>query len=97
MASDYFKHDILIFYHEDDLDRGYRIDCKMRTKQDLPWLKREKFRRVYEELLHTHLEGIPEMPLEVAMQSVDKILGSDIRFTPDELKERESGHEFKLT
>jgi len=31
------------------------------------------------------------------MQSVDKILGSDIRFTPDELKERESGYEFKLT
>ena len=97
MANDYYNDDMLIFYHEDDLDRGYRIDCKMRTKQDLAWIKRDKFRRVYEELLETHLKGMPEMPLEVAMQSVDNILGSDIRFTPDELKERESGYEFKLT
>ena len=84
-------------YYEEDLDRGYRIDCKMRTKQDLAWIKRDKFRRVYQELLEAHLKGMPEMPIEVAMQSVDKILGSDIRFTPDELKERESGYEFKLT
>ena len=86
--------DILIMYLEDDLDRAYRIDCKMRTKQDLAWIKRDKFRRVYEELLEVHLVGMPEMPLEVAMQSVENILGSDIRFTPDELKERENKNEF---
>ena len=86
--------DILIMYLEDDLDRAYRIDCKMRTKQDLAWIKRYKFRRVYEELLEAHLVGMPEMPLEIAMQSVENILGSDIRFTPDELKERENKHEF---
>ena len=91
------NEDILIMYHEDDLDRGYRIDCKMRSKDNLAWIKRADFRIVYEELLHTHLIGIPEMPLEVAMQSVDKILASDIRFTPDELKEKESGYEFKFT
>ena len=79
--------DILIMYLEDDLDRAYRIDCKMRTKQDLAWIKRYKFRRVYEEMLEAHLVGMPEMPLEVAMDSVDKILASDIRFTPDELTE----------
>ena len=86
--------DILIMYLEDDLDRAYRIDCKMRTKQDLAWIKRDKFRKVYEELLEAHLVGMPEMPLEVAMQSVETILGSDIRFTPDELKERENKNEF---
>ena len=86
--------DILIMYLEDDLDRAYRIDCKMRTKQDLAWIKRDKFRKVYEELLEAHLVGMPEMPLEVAMQSVENILGSDIRFTPDELKERENKNEF---
>ena len=86
--------DILIMYLEDDLDRAYRIDCKMRTKQDLAWIKRNKFREVYEEMLNAHLVGIPEMPLEIAMQSVENILGSDIRFTPDELKERENKHEF---
>tara|TARA_B100000780_G_C20899669_1_gene358039 strand:+ start:305 stop:547 length:243 start_codon:yes stop_codon:yes gene_type:complete len=74
-------------YLEEDLDRAYRIDCKMRTKQDLAWIKRDKFRRVYEEMLEALLLGMPEMPLEVAMQSVDNILGSDIRFTPDELIE----------
>ena len=97
MSNDYYNDDMLVFYHEDDLDRGYRIDCKMRSKDNLAWIKREDFRRVYEELLRTHLEGIPEMPLEVAIRSVDKILASNIRFTPDELKEKESGHEFKLT
>ena len=86
--------DILIMYLEDDLDRAYRIDCKMRTKQDLAWIKRDKFRRIYEEMLNAHLVGMPEMPLEIAMQSVENILGSDIRFTPDELKERENKHEF---
>ena len=86
--------DILIMYLEDDLDRAYRIDCKMRTKQDLAWIKRDKFRKVYEELLEVHLVGMPEMPLEVAMQSVENILASDIRFTPDELKERENKNEF---
>jgi len=86
--------DILIMYLEDDLDRAYRIDCKMRTKQDLAWIKRNKFRRIYEEMLEAHLVGMPEMPLEIAMQSVENILGSDIRFTPDELKERENKNEF---
>ena len=77
--------DILIMYREDDLDRGYRIDCKMRTKQDLAWLKREEFRKVYEELLQAHLKGMPELPLELAMESVDTILRGHIRFDPDEL------------
>ena len=72
-------------YHEDDLDRGYRIDCKMRSKQDLAWLKREEFRKVYEELLQAHLKGMPELPLEIVMDSVDTILKGDIRFNPDEL------------
>jgi hypothetical protein len=85
MAKDFFSDDILIMYHEDDLDRGYRIDCKMRSKQDLAWLKREEFRKVYEELLHTHLVGMPELPLELVMESVDTILKGDIRFNPDEL------------
>jgi len=85
MTRDMYSNDILIMYHEDDLDRGYRIDCKMRTKQNLAWLKREEFRKVYEELLQAHLKGMPELPLELAMESVDKILQGHIRFDPDEL------------
>ena len=80
-----FSNDILIMYLEEDLDRGYRIDCKMRTKQNLAWLKRDEFRKVYEELLEAHLKGMPELPLELAMASVDQILKGNIRFNPDEL------------
>ena len=85
MTKDMFSNDILIMYLEEDLDRGYRIDCKMRTKQNLAWLKRDEFRKVYEELLEAHLKGMPELPLELAMASVDQILKGNIRFNPDEL------------
>jgi len=88
--------DILIMYLEDDLDRAYRIDCKLRSKTDLAWIKREEFRKVYEELLSAHLKGMPDMPLELAMQSVEDILGNEsIRFNNEELKEK--ANETKLT
>ena len=83
-------------YLEDDLDRAYRIDCKLRSKTDLAWLKREEFRKVYEEMLNAHLEGMPDMPLELAMQSVENILANEgIRFNKEELKEK--ANETKLT
>ena len=87
------QQDFLVLYLEEDLDRAYSIDCKMRTKQDLAWIKREDFRKVYEEILEAHLNGMPEIPIEVAIQCVEKILACDIRFTPDELKEREENNE----
>ena len=75
-------------YLEEDLDRAYRIDCKLRTKQDLAWIKREEFRKVYEELLDAHLKGMPDMPLEIAMQSVENILGNEsIRLNNEEKDE----------
>jgi len=80
--------DILIMYLEEDLDRAYRIDCKLRTKQDLAWIKREEFRKVYEEMLDAHLKGMPDMPLEIAMQSVENILSNEsIRLNNEEKDE----------
>ena len=80
--------DILIMYLEDDLDRAYRIDCKLRSKTELSWIKREEFRKVYEELLDAHLKGMPDMPLEIAMQSVENILGNEsIRLNNEEKDE----------
>lgn len=80
--------DILIMYLEEDLDRAYRIDCKLRTKQDLAWIKREEFRKVYEEMLDAHLRGMPDMPLEIAMQSVENILSNEsIRLNNEEKDE----------
>jgi len=75
-------------YLEEDLDRAYRIDCKLRTKQELAWVKREEFRKVYEEMLNAHLKGMPDMPLEIAMQSVENILGNEsIRLNNEEKDE----------
>ena len=52
------QQDFLILYLEEDLDRAYRIDCKMRTRQDLAWIKREDFRKVYDELLQELIEEV---------------------------------------
>ena len=63
----------------------------MRTKQDLAWIKRDKFRKVYEEMLNAHLKSMPDMPLEIAMQSVEDILANEsIRFNNEEKNEIES-------
>ena len=83
------QQDFLILYLEEDLDRAYRIDCRMRTKQDLAWIKREDFRKVYEEMLNAHLKGMPEIPLEIAIQWVEDILANEnIRLNNNELKEK---------
>ena len=46
----------MILYLETDLDNAYKIDCRERTKKDKPWIKREEFRGVYEELIELYLE-----------------------------------------
>ena len=46
----------MLLYLEKDLDNAYQIDCKERTKKDKPWIKREEFRGVYEELIDLYLQ-----------------------------------------
>ena len=46
----------MLLYLETDLDRAYKIDCKERSKKDKPWIKREEFRKVYEELIELYLQ-----------------------------------------
>jgi len=41
----------MVLYTENQLDEAYRIDCRARTKVDKPWVQREEFRPVYEELV----------------------------------------------
>ena len=41
----------MILYREKDLDAAYKIDCKARTRNNLPWVKREEFRAIYEDLM----------------------------------------------
>ncbi len=46
----------MLLYLEKDLDKAYRLDCKARTKCNEPWVTREQFRSLYEDLINLHLE-----------------------------------------
>ena len=50
----------MLLYLEKHLDNAYKIDCKERTKKDKPWIKREEFRGVYEELITLYLQKAEE-------------------------------------
>ena len=58
----------MLLYTEKQLDVAYRIDCKARTKCNEPWVKREDFRHLYEDLLESYMIAYSE----------DDILGKDI-------------------
>ena len=58
----------MLLYTEKQLDIAYRIDCKARTRCNEPWLKREDFRPLYEDLIESYMIAYSE----------DDILGTDI-------------------
>jgi hypothetical protein len=58
----------MLLYTEKQLDVAYRIDCKARTKCHEPWVQREDFRPLYEDLLESYMIAYSE----------DDILGTDI-------------------
>ena len=58
----------MLLYTEKQLDVAYRIDCKARTKCNEPWVQREDFRPLYEDLLESYMIAYSE----------DDILGADI-------------------
>jgi len=45
----------MLLYTEKQLDKAYRIDCKARTKSNLPWIQREEFRPLYETLVEAFM------------------------------------------
>ncbi len=58
----------MLLYTEKQLDVAYRIDCKARTKCNEPWVKREEFRFLYEDLIESYMIAYNE----------DNILGKDV-------------------
>lgn len=58
----------MLLYTEKQLDTAYRIDCKARTRCNEPWLKREEFRPLYEDLIESYMIAYNK----------DNILGADI-------------------
>ena len=70
----------MLLYLEKDLDRAYRLDCKARAKVNEPWVTREQFRSLYEDLITLHLVKaekedilIEDMP-EWVLNSIDDML-----------------------
>ena len=58
----------MLLYTEKQLDIASRIDCKARTRCNEPWLKREDFRPLYEDLIESFMIAHNE----------DNILGVDV-------------------
>jgi hypothetical protein len=58
----------MLLYTEKQLDVAYRIDCKARTRSNLPWIKREEFRPLYEDLVEAFMVAYDE----------DILLGADV-------------------
>ena len=70
----------MLLYLETDLDRAYKLDCKARAKCDEPWVTREQFRSLYEDLISLHLQKaeqedilIDDVP-EWVLDSIDTML-----------------------
>tara|TARA_R100000781_G_scaffold37648_1_gene26606 strand:+ start:14187 stop:14441 length:255 start_codon:yes stop_codon:yes gene_type:complete len=83
----------MLLYLETDLDRAYKLDCKARTKQNQPWIKREIFRGLYEDLVEVYLQkaqehvfvdiSFEEVPGWV-LSEVERTLTNDVEFTREE-------------
>ena len=58
----------MLLYTEKQLDKAYRIDCKARTICNEPWIKRDDFRPLYEDLIESYMVAYNE----------DDILGKDV-------------------
>jgi len=82
---------MLVLYRESDLDKAYKIDCKARSRNNMPWIKREDFRKIYEDLMDLYmiqlsprqLLEVEEIP-EVVLDSLKGILNKSLHFEPEE-------------
>ena len=83
----------MILYREKDLDEAYKIDCKARTRHTVPWVKREEFRKIYEDLMDLYmiqlnpnqLSELHDIP-EVLLDSLNKIIDRSLHFEPENNK-----------
>ena len=83
----------MILYREKDLDEAYKIDFKARTRHNVPWVKREEFRKIYEDLMDLYmiqlnpnqLSELHDIP-EVLLDSLNKIIDRSLHFEPENNK-----------
>jgi predicted alternative tryptophan synthase beta-subunit len=81
----------LILYREKDLDEAYKIDCKARSRNNMPWISREDFRKIYEDLMDLYMLQLSPQQLleakelpEVLQDSLKGILDKSLHFEPEE-------------
>ena len=77
----------MLLYLETDLDRAYEIDRRERSKNNKPWVLREDFRLIYEELIELYIHKAINNMLEnneseiypaFVLDQVDKTLQTEI-------------------
>lgn len=81
----------MILYREKDLDEAYKIDCKARSRNNMPWISREDFRKIYEDLMDLYMLQLSPQQLleakelpEVLQDSLKGILDKSLHFEPEE-------------
>lgn len=81
----------MILYREKDLDEAYKIDCKARSRNDMPWISREDFRKIYEDLMDLYMLQLSPQQLleakelpEILQESLKGILNKSLHFEPEE-------------
>ena len=81
----------MILYREKDLDEAYKIDCKARSRNDMPWISREDFRKIYEDLMDLYMLQLSPQQLleakelpEILQDSLKGILDKSLHFEPEE-------------
>ena len=81
----------MILYREKDLDEAYKIDCKARSRNDMPWISREDFRKIYEDLMDLYMLQLSPQQLleakelpEILQESLKGILDKSLHFEPEE-------------
>ena len=74
----------MLLYTEKQLDKAYRIDCKARTSCNEPWIQREDFRPLYEDLIEAYMVAYSEDYLlgnyvpEYLLEAVNDLLESTL-------------------
>ena len=80
----------MLLYLETDLDRAYKIDRRERSKNNKPWMRREDFRLIYEELINLYIHQAINNMLENneseiypawVLDQVDQTLQNDIEIS----------------
>jgi|TARA_S200002703_G_scaffold43415_1_gene37818 hypothetical protein len=66
----------MLLYTEKQLDVAYRIDCKARSQSNEPWIKREDFRPLYEDLIESYMIAYKEddiFPTDIPEYLIDSV------------------------